>query len=479
MKIDIGGPHTSVPPPWFRPWPHQVSLMEAVLDDGAKKAVSVWHRRGGKDLAAMMIAQVCAFRKPGIYWHLLPTYAQGKKVIWNGIDNEGRRFVDYWPRSAIASARNDEMMMRLEVDDPKNPGKTATSVYQVIGGDQVDRAVGANPLGIIFSEFSLMNPMTMDILRPIVEANDGWMIFPYTPRGSNHGLDLLEMAKKNGWFWEVLGIDKTWRGDGKRIVTLEQFEQIKKEEIDKGGDGAIAQQEYMCSFTAPMQGSYFAKEMADAEAEGRICALRHEVELPVYTSWDLGVRDTMVVWFYQIVDGWVHWLDYYASAGYGIEHYVQEVFKKSYVYKRHFGPHDVGNRSVQTGKTLMEVAGKLGLRFTQVPRTRNLDNDIQACRLAIRKSKFDPDRCGHGIRALKEYSRKWDPALRVWAKAPSHNWASHPVDAFRTGAIMLPNIVPGVKKPPIYPLEQTFDELLAYHDKKTGEMDVGWDYNRL
>ena len=184
---------------------------------GGKKAISVWHRRAGKDVAAMIIAMICAFEDPGTYWHVFPTYAQGKKALWDGIDSEGRKFTSWWPKSAIVSARNDEMKMELEI--PQSDGTTRSSIYQVIGGDQVDRAVGTNPKGIILSEFSLMNPMVPDILGPIVEENNGWMIFPYTPRGSNHGLDLLNMAKKNGWFWEVLDIGSTQRTDGSSIVT--------------------------------------------------------------------------------------------------------------------------------------------------------------------------------------------------------------------------------------------------------------------
>ena len=476
-KIDIGGPHMQVPPPWFKPWPHQEAMMKAILIEKKREVVSVWHRRGGKDLAAMITAQVCLFEDPGIYWHLLPTYAQGKKVIWKGIDNEGRKFMDYWPRANMVSARNDEMM--IEYSLPQSDGTKKSGIYQVIGGDKVDAAVGANPKGIIFSEWSLMNPLALDLMRPMVEANEGWMIFPYTPRGSNHGLELLEMAKKNGWFWEVLDISQTTRSDGRPIITSDRFEQIKKEEIDKGGDGAVAEQEYHCSFTAPMQGAYFGKEMEDADTEGRICELRWERELPVFTCWDLGYRDTMVIWFYQIVDGWVHWFDYYASFGRGIEHYVGECFKRPYVYKAHYSPHDSGHHSVQTGKTLDEVASKLGLRFTRVRRTTSLDNDIQAVRLALRKSKFDRVKCDHGIKALREYSRKWDANLRTWGAKPSHNWASHPVDAFRTGAVVMPNIVPGVKKPTLYPLEQTFDELMTWHDQKTNLRESQVSFRRV
>jgi hypothetical protein len=43
----------------------------------------------------------------GTIWHMLPTLKQGRRVIWDGIDREGRRMIDQaFPK---------------EMRDPKNP----------------------------------------------------------------------------------------------------------------------------------------------------------------------------------------------------------------------------------------------------------------------------------------------------------------------------------------------------------------------
>ena len=62
-----------------------------------RRAVTVWHRRTGKDLTAINWCAREAFRRRGLYWHLFPTYAQGRRVIWEGMDNGGRPFLNAFP----------------------------------------------------------------------------------------------------------------------------------------------------------------------------------------------------------------------------------------------------------------------------------------------------------------------------------------------------------------------------------------------
>jgi hypothetical protein len=81
---------------------------------------------------------------------------------------------------------------------------------RVVGTDDVDKLVGVNPVGCVFSEYSLQDPRAWDLIRPILAENGGWALFLYTPRGRNHGHDMIEMAKRNpNWFAEVLTIDDT------------------------------------------------------------------------------------------------------------------------------------------------------------------------------------------------------------------------------------------------------------------------------
>lgn len=459
----------SVPVDWS-PWPHQRAFWNARFRDDKKRFVEVWHRRAGKDLTAENMCVVEMFKRPGTYWHIFPTYAQAKKAIWQGSTNDGRKFLNYIPSERIIRTRNDEMLVEVNVGDEKdvdskgNP--TKTSIYQFIGGDQPDRLVGTNVMGVILSEYSLMNPVAWQLIEPILEMNDGWAAFIFTPRGYNHAHGLWKSVKDDPeWHTSVLDIMKTSKPDGSQIMTPERVQKLIDREMKAGNEEfeAIARQEYYCDWSAPMSGAYYGKQMDAADLEGRIGEVRWEKERPVYTWWDLGVRDSMVIWFVQIINGWIHVIDYMAHSGEGIEWYAKELDKKPYVYAKHYAPHDVKQREVGTGKSVLEVAAALGLRFTVVPKL-SVENGINASRLALPKSKFDAVKCEHGIAALRQYRKKWDESNKVWSAKPVHDWTSHPADAYRTGAIMVPELTPRVDKPVDWNKTPTWDDVLSEHD---------------
>ena len=177
----IQGPDDTIitlPNNW-QPRPYQENLWRA-LESGVKRAVTVWHRRAGKDLTFIHWTACKAFERPGLYWHILPTYAQGRKIVWDGMTRDGRKFLDAFPDEVIVKKRDDEMTLWLE----------GGSQWQVIGTDNVDRLVGTNPVGCVFSEYPLQNPRAWDFIRPILAENGGWAVFSYTPRGRNHGYRL-------------------------------------------------------------------------------------------------------------------------------------------------------------------------------------------------------------------------------------------------------------------------------------------------
>jgi phage terminase large subunit len=230
----------------WRPRRHQRRLWE-YLGGGGKRAVAVWHRRAGKDSTAINWTAVAAHQRIGTYWHMLPTETQGRRVIWDGVDGSGRRLIDQaFPRELRAATRHIRMTLEL------NCG----SVWQVVGSDNYDRLVGANPVGVVFSEWSLTDPRAWDYVRPILAENGGWAAFIYTPRGKNHGFDLYDLARHHGdWFAEKLTVEDTG------ILTP----QVIAGERSSGMSEALIQQEYFCSFEAASDGSYYGKLLEQAD----------------------------------------------------------------------------------------------------------------------------------------------------------------------------------------------------------------------
>lgn len=421
-----------------------------------KRAVMVWHRRAGKDFTAINICATKMLERVGLYWHLLPTYKQGRKIIWDGFTSDGRKIIDAtFPKELLAGPpRNDLMQIRL-----KNG-----SIYQVVGTDDIDSLVGSNPIGCIFSEYSIQNPAAWNLIRPILSENGGWAIFVYTARGRNHGYELLQQAKRTGWFTQLLTVDHTkkelltvegqpmYDDKGKKIWVPVISKEVIQEDRDTGMPEELVQQEYWCSFDASLVGSYYGQHMSEALLDGRLCKLQHDKSQLVHTVWDIGVADSCSIIFFQLMrNGDFHMIDYIEDHSHGFEYYANVLQEKAakyrYNYGTHLGPHDLKNREISTGVSRLETAKKLGINFTLVPKLSIADG-IDAVRGLLGKCYFDymdsedPDnkeryegKTNQLVNALRQYTKEWDDDKKIFRDKPKHDWSSHGADAMRMLAV--------------------------------------------
>jgi len=406
----------------WRPRPYQLPACQA-LDNGVKRIISIWHRRAGKDLTAINMCAKKSFERVGLYLHLLPYYKQGRKIVWNGMDKTGKPFLSAFPEEIIASKNDQEMQLKL----------TNGSIYQVAGTDNIDSLVGINPVGLILSEYSIQDPHAWDLLRPILAENEGWAWFIYTPRGRNHGYVLLEKAKKNPrWFEQVLTVNDT------NAIPMSAIE----EDREMGMSEELIQQEYFCSFDAPLTGAYYAKQMAKALEDKRIGHFPYDPLLPVDTFWDLGVGDSTAIWFLQHVKtstgGEYRIIDYYENSGEGLLHYIKHLKDKEYIYEEHWGPHDLKVREFGSeARTRWEIALSHGLRFNIVPRY-SVEDGIEAVRNILPRCYFNTSSKGDmemGLEALRQYQKEWDDNRNCFKSKPLHDWTSHAADSFRYLAV--------------------------------------------
>lgn len=414
--VEINLPHNWVPRDY------QGNLWRA-LEHGTKRAVAVWHRRSGKDLTFINWTATQAFERVGLYWHILPTYAQGRKIVWEGKTKDGTPFLDAFPEELIINKRNDEMSLTLQ----------GGSMWQVIGTDNVDRLVGTNPVGCVFSEYPLQNPRAWDFIRPILAENEGWAVFAYTPRGRNHGHRMYQMAMKNPkWFCEKLTVDDT------HAITQEAIQ----DERDSGMPEELIRQEFQCSFDAPLVGSYYGDLMMKMMDEGRLGQVPWDPNRPVITAWDLGFRDSTAIWFLQMDPaGPVRAIDFYFAAGKDVAHYAKVISQKEYTYIDHIAPHDATATHV-TGTSAVKQFKELGIKM-RVIQKHAINDGIQAVRALLPRMYIDEVKCQYGLDALREYRKKqveglFDPeGGAVYADAPYHDWTSDPADALRTAAMGL------------------------------------------
>lgn len=231
------------------------------MDNGVKRAVIVWNRRSGKDKVCFNYMIKRSQERVGTYFYLLPTLTQAKKVIWDNIDNDGFRMLDHIPAQLIKATNATELKIEL-----KNG-----SIIQLIAADMfATSGVGSNPVGVVFSEFSITDAKAWGFLSPILAVNGGWAIFNFTPRGKNHAWALLEKARDNpAWFIEVLTVDDT------KVLSPEA---LAEERANTTAD--FFDQEYYCKF---IDGA------AQVFRNHRNCVYPVSQQLPQHGDFKLGI----------------------------------------------------------------------------------------------------------------------------------------------------------------------------------------------
>lgn len=418
----------------FNPRSYQdefLSEVELAMDKKSDKRyfMQIWHRRSGKD--KVNIADVVPKRlikDSTLVKYVLPTLVMGRDNLWEGIGSDGFKYLDHIPEFIRAAEPNNTRMTIPIING---------SLFQVAGSDNPDSLRGGNAKLYIFSEWPDHDPYAWDVVEPILRENDGIAIFNFTPKGDNHARALYEYARNNPkWFVQTLTARDT------TVFTPKQLEEIRLDiitrfaEMGRSQGEALAyfEQEYMCSFTAPVIGAYYGEGIRKAEEQGRISSVPLNEGMQVHTAWDLGIDDSMTIWFFQFIGQEIHFIDYYENSGEGLAHYIQNLQSKGYIYGKHYAPHDIEVRELGTGKSRYEVAKSLGIKF-EIGKNESVEDGINAARSVFSRCWFDREKTQRGIAALKNYRKEWDDKNKVFKSNAKHDWASHGADAFRTFAM--------------------------------------------
>lgn len=417
----------------YEPREYQLPFWKA-MDNGSKYAALVWARRHGKDITCWNFAVREAAKQVMDVTYVYPTSEMGKNNLWEAKTNDGFPFTDFCPlqlRKRVG--RTDDGLN----DTYKQIELINGSIIRLASAEKPDRLRGGNSKLYILSEYAEIDPVVLDIIEPVVEANGGRIVVNFTPKGDNHARGAWESWQNDPqWFTSLITAKNT------TVFTAEQLERIKHRIIQRFVDQgrseveamAFFDQEYLCSFDTPVIGSYYGEGMRRASEENRIANVPYSPSLPVHTYWDLGVGDSTAIWFLQSAGKEIRLIDYLESSGEGLDYYARQLQQKNYVYGEQWAPHDIEVREFTTGKSRLETARKLGINFRIVPNI-SLEDGINATRSLLGQCWFDAEKCKRGISALKSYSKEWDDKMKTYKDRPKHNWASHGADAMRYLAV--------------------------------------------
>ncbi|NQY82741.1 MAG: hypothetical protein HRT36_06995 [Alphaproteobacteria bacterium] len=169
----------------------------------------------------------------------------------------------------------------------------------------------------------------------------------------------------------------------------------------------------------------YGHSMVMAREKGRIGKVSYMESLPVHTAWDLGIRDSTAIWFFQIYGVNRHIIDFEHGTGKGVFYYADLLKSKPYKYGVHGWPHDGKNRVFATGVTQQTTMAEHGLDVEIIPRTTSIYGGIEAVRKSFPLMYFDEGKCKEGIKSLDLYNK-------MNGHTKQDKFHSNPADALRT-----------------------------------------------
>ena len=377
----------------------------------------VAHRRAGKTVAAIndviRAAATCKTAFP-LFGYVAPYRSQAKSVVWDYLKN--------FAQPIILDSNEAELTVTL-----MNGAK-----IRLFGADNADAMRGLGFDGIYLDEYGDFKPSVWgNVIRPALSDKQGWCVFGGTPKGKNQFWNIYETARQNPAEWFLLRLPASSSG-------LLPPSELKAARAQLTEDQYL--QEMETSFEASILGSFYGTELREAEEQGRFTNIAVDPVVPVHTAWDLVYRDDTAIWWYQVVRGEIHVIDFYSVSGANIEELAQVITDRGYRYGKHYLPHDAKAKTLASGgKSIIEqLAQHLGLGTLSIVPDLSVQDGIQAVRKMIPTTWFD-NKCYEGIEALKQYQREYDEDKKAFRQTPRHDWTSHPADAFRMMAISWKN----------------------------------------
>lgn len=399
----------------YKPRPLQLDYHER----SQRWAITICHRRFGKTVMVLndLVRDILTCDKPNPRAaYLAPLYRQAKAVAWDYLQDFTR---------AIPGMQYNQAELRADF-----PNGGRISLY---GADNPDSLRGIYLDAVALDEYAQMSERVWEeIIRPALSDRKGRATFIGTPMGHNAFYKLYEQYRANpDWFVRIHKASETGYVDNEELADARK--QMSEERYA---------QEYECSWTAAIAGSYYGRLLEEAENKGRIRAINADPGYPVHTAWDLGIGDSTAIWFFQHIGPEYRFLDYYEASGEALSHYTGALLDKKaenrWNYGDHILPHDARQRSLDTGMTRVDTIARLLGAKPIVQAQQKIEDGIEAVRKLLPNAWFDKVRCKQGLDALRHYRAEYDEVRRTYRLRPVHDWASHGSDAFRVCAMHKP-----------------------------------------
>lgn len=286
---------------------------------------------------------------------------------------------------------------------------------------------GFHPQLIVLDECGLL-PFDMfgTVIMPMLTDSSGQLIAIGTAKGHNKFYELFQFGLKRDYpAWESYCI---------KASNCHWFDSDFLWTQRNNMTAAAYAQEYECDFDANvLVGSVYGEFINRYTLPHIDDTYEWDPSLPVYTAWDLGWADYTALWFFQVKNDRVTFIDYYEDNGKDMSFYANFLNKKPYTYRTMILPHD-GARGDMRGQPLIDQLSNLGFHCECLQIGLERDGIDEARRL-LKTCCFNKTNCAVGLERLKTFKYKIDRKTGLKTNQTVHDESSHGADAFRYAAV--------------------------------------------
>lgn len=409
---------------------YQKDIVEAFNNPRIDELMLVIARRGAKTTTTYSEGIVPDLVKKvqtavGVY----PTAKMGFDNFWTNIEDDGFRTLDHMPKALLSGQSNSDDDMRQTLING--------SVFRVLGASgpgAAEKLRGANGKIYWFDEFADQIIEAVNVVAPITDRNRGKRIYTGTPKidGINgetmrrmHESFKKEMRDKGAFYTKY-----TCYIDATHYMTAEELEKTRQGYILRNGNDFKFRQEMLLDWGQASESSYYGSIMSKKDKDGTIGEWAHNPAYPVYTVWDLGRADTMVIGFFQHYNGKPRLIDIYETHSFGLDSIIPVLQQKPYNYGWHFLPHDGTVASLNDNVSRIAYLQSKGITNVSTLKREGVNIGIGRVTDGLPSLLINLGTTGNFSRRIRNYKRKYNPTTGDYI-GPDHKSESHIADMLR------------------------------------------------
>ena len=273
-------------------------------------------------------------------------------------------------------------------------------------------------------EAQTVSANSLNLLRPTIRAPGSELWASWNARRKSDPVDRMLRGPETPT--GAITVEANWRDNPWFTAELEQERldclRMQPDQYDHIWEGG---------YITVSEGAYFARQLADARAQGRIGRVAADPLMEYKAFWDIGTRDATAIWIAQFVGREVRVLNHYEAVGQPLSAHLNWLRSNGYGEALCVLPHDGVNEDHFTATRFEDHIRAAGFD-TQVIKNQGKGAAmmrVETARRLFPSIWFNEATTEGGRDALGWYHEKKDDARNI-GLGPNHDWSSHAADAF-------------------------------------------------